>query len=127
MNALTALKTELDRRNGLLVDIAKNQLELCRDWSYQITVNTAADWFVPGDELVEVLSHSLYVTFNGTAFIAKDEADITVALEVVEDGDIEAAAYSMAETLDDLIPERNIAEEIEEARADSIIFSMEAA
>lgn len=124
--ALTTLKTELDRRNGLLADIAENQLEVCRDWSYQADVDTSTSWYVPGDGWKEILSDSLFVTFTGTAFVAKDEAGITVALEPVEDGDIESAAYGMAETLEELLPERDIAEEIAEAKAEDALWRLEA-
>lgn len=127
MDTLATLKTELDSREGLLADIAGDRIEVCRDWSYQVDVNIWSGNYVPGDEWVEAVSDSLYITFTGTAFVAKNERGITVALEVVEDGDIEAAAYSMAETIEDLIPTRDIAGEIAEARAESIIFNMEEA
>lgn len=123
--ALTTLKTELDNRSGLITDIVGNRIEICRDWSYQVAVNTSTAWYVPGDEWVEETSEIIAVTYTDTAFVAKNERGITVALEVVEDGDIESAAYSMAETLDELLPTRDIAGEIAEAKAMDMLFRLE--
>ena len=114
---LNIMKAALEKE-GLMAEIHHNAVETCRDWSYASGADTTTSWYNPADDYVEAYSDVIEITHTGTAFIAKDEQGITVAFELIEDGDIEAAAAGMACTIADILPERNIAAEHAEARAD---------
>ena len=117
---LNTLKVALEKE-GLIAEIYNNAVETFRDWSYASGADTTTSWYNPADDIIEAYSDVMAIAFTGTAFIAKDERGITVAFELIEDGDIEAAAAGMACTIADILPERNIAAEREDAYTEYLL------
>ena len=115
-NELQTLLTAL-RSEGLETFRNGNTVEVFRDWSYKSGADTTTDWYNPADDYIECYSDTIKITFTGTAFIAVDEFGEEIAIEPVEDS-VEDAAENIAETIANLLPERDIAAEREEAYAD---------
>ena len=118
---LNIMKAALEKE-GLMAEINHNAVETCRDWSYASGADTTTSWYNPADDYIEAYSNVMAIAYTGTAFIAKDERGITVAFVLIEDSsDIEAAAEGMACAIADILPERDIAAERAEARADYLM------
>lgn len=132
--ALQTLQAALERE-GLDAYLNGNVVETFRNWSYESGADTATDWYNPADEYVEAYSDTLYITFTGSSFIAKDEQGREVAREEViaeydpaagiTVTDIEYAADAMAATIAEILPARDIAGEIAEAKAENMLFRLE--
>ena len=116
---LNIMKAALEKE-GLMAEINHNAVETYRDWSYASGADTTTSWYNPADDYIEAYSNVMAIAYTGTAFIAKDERGITVAFELI-DSDIEAAAEGMACAIADILPERDIAAERAEARADYLM------
>ena len=118
---LNIMKAALEKE-GLIAEIHNNAVDVFRDWSYASGADTTTSWYNPADDIIDVYSDVMTIAMTGTAIIAKDERGITVAFELIEDGDIDAAAAGMACTIAGILPERDIAAERAEARADYLIL-----
>ena len=117
---LNIMKAALEKE-GLIAEIHNNAVEVFRDWSYASGADTTTSWYNPADDIIEAYSDVMAIAVTGTAFIAKDERGITVAFVPIEDGDIEVAAAGMACAIADILPDRDIAAEHAEARADYLM------
>lgn len=127
--ALQQLAAALESYDNMIAEIHGDTVTACRDWSYASGVSTRTSWYMPDDDYIECYSDIIEITFDGAAFIATfagkevareaaepwdDEAGITA-------DDIAAAAENMADTIADILPERDLAAEREEARGEALI------
>lgn len=122
----TALKTlqAALQAEGLDAYITSGAVETFRDWSYASGTDRTTDWYNPADDYIEAYSDTIRITFTGSAFVAEESGKAIAREEIVAEydpeagitaQDIENAAYSIADTVADLLPKRDIAAEREEA------------